>query len=147
MEQKSYKIYEMPEYLSEYFCDIAEIDTNSSVLIHSKEQNIYDAVIRRNPKNILDNTQHENYNKAIINTLFEELNVDAVIQSYKNLQNGGVLVVIMNVNFFMSTDDASASFKNLLIRNRATIKELPDAAFQETNAIIKACIVKLTKIT
>ena len=145
MKQRNYNNYEIPEYLSEYFCDIAEIDANSVVLVHSMEYNVCDAVIRRNPKKVLRNIQNEVYNKAIINVLFENLDVNMIMEAYINLQDGGILITTINMDVFMETDERFALFKSFLIKNHATIKELPDTAFQNINVSVTACIIKLNK--
>ena len=87
-------------------------------------------------------------NHVVMNPPFtKQQDITHVMEAWKILQPGGILVAIMSPSPFFRTNKKSLDFINWLKANSAEIIDVPDGAFKTSGTMIRTKIIKVRKDT
>jgi len=87
-------------------------------------------------------------NRAVMNPPFSrQQDIDHIMEAYKCLSPGGVLVSICSESPFFRTNRKSLEFTEFLHRCNAEVDTLPEGAFKESGTMVRTRIIKIRKAT
>lgn len=171
-QKKEYQFFPTPVNIAEQMCDLAYIDSTTTVLEPScGKGNIADTAWRRGPAKLLGielnkdmdryladkpyetltgvdflKYEGETWDRIIMNPPFSrQQDIDHVLKAYEVLAPGGILVSVMSTSPLFRTNKKSEAFRAFLDEVEADVIELPEGAFKESGTMVRTCIVKIEK--
>lgn len=95
---------------------------------------------------LIDLAEKIDVNRIVMNPPFSrQQDIDHIMEAWKVLQPGGILVSIVSESPFFRTNRKSVEFRDFLKENDAEIVSLPEGAFKESGTMVRTRIVKLKK--
>ncbi len=171
-QKKEYQFFPTPHEVAEHLCDLAEINSGTTVLEPSCGRgNIADSVWHRSPERLLGielNSDMERYlagkpyethtgidflqfteggwDRIVMNPPFSrQQDIDHILKAYELLAPSGILVAVMSTSPFFRSNQKSVDFRSFLYELGATVEDLPEAAFKESGTMVRTCVVKIKK--
>lgn len=90
--------------------------------------------------------ENQYWDRIVMNPPFSrQQDIDHVHKAFELLADGGIMVSVMSMSPFFRTNKKSVEFREFLEKNNATVEDLPEGAFKESDTMIRTCIVKIVK--
>ncbi len=87
-----------------------------------------------------------NVKHVVMNPPFsKQQDIDHIMEAWKVLQPGGILVSVVSESPFFRTNRKSVEFRDFLDENNAEVVSLPEGAFKESGTMVRTRIIKLKK--